>query len=366
MIKNVKKLLVKYNNRFVGTLFDDDGVICFQYGNEWIENGFSISPITLPLSKKIYRNKNQVLDGLFGVFHDSLPDGWGNLLLRRKLSNVGVDYSKLSPLTKLSLVGKNGLGGLEYEPLQAENTIVKEYNLDKLSKEAKDLINCFDSNIDIDTISALGGASGGSRPKVHIKDEEAEWIVKFPCRYDPNNIGCEEYRMNLLARKAGINTNEFKLFESKINKGYFGAKRFDRKNNKKVHMVSLSSLLETSHLIPNLDYLILFQVINKICIEKSDILEAYKRMCFNVIVGNKDDHGKNFAFLYDEEKKGYTLSPFYDITSLKSKLEHEMTVNRKGNPKENDIIGVGLKAGLSLKECEDTLESIKNIVKTHK
>lgn len=363
MIKDVKKLLVKYNNLNVGVLFDNEGSVCFQYSNEWIEKGFSISPISLPLSRKIYRNNNQVLDGLYGVFHDSLPDGWGNLLLRRKLSNIGIDYNKLSPLTKLSLVGKNGLGALEYEPIQSETTDIDEYNLDKLAKEAYELINRNDADIDIDTFCGLGGASGGSRPKIHIKDDSGEWIVKFPCRYDPQDIGYEEYNLNLLAQKVGINTNECRLFKSKINKGYFGAKRFDRKNGKRVHMISLSSILETSHLIPNLDYVILFQVIDKICFGLEDKIEAYKRMCFNVLIGNKDDHGKNFAFLYDEDKASYVLSPFYDITCVKEKIEHEMTINRIGNPKEADLIEVGLRVGFSLSECKEILETIKNIIK---
>ena len=361
MIENVKKLLVKYNNQLVGILVEDDeGNINFQYSKKWIETGFSISPISLPLNSKVYRKEKKTLEGLNGVFYDSLPDGWGNLLLRRKLSTVGVDYDKLSPLTKLSLITKNGLGALEYEPSQTENTIIKKYDLDKLSKEANDLFNSYNADIDIEAFCQLGGSSGGSRPKVHINDGNEEWIVKFPCRYDPIEIGFEEYNLNKLASECGINVNGFKLFDSRTNKGYFGAKRFDRLDGKKIHMISLSSLLETSHQIPNLDYLLLFQVINKICLDKKDILEAFKRMCFNVLIENKDDHGKNFAFLYDEEKKSYVLSPFYDITSLKQKFEHEMTVNGNGNPTKEDLINVGIKFGLSKDECNNIISFIEN------
>ena len=121
-------------------------------------------------------------------------------------------------------------------------------------------------------------------------------------------------------------------------------------------MISLSSILETSHRIPNLDYVHLFQVVNKICINKDDLYEAYRRMCFNVLYGNKDDHGKNFAFLYNELKGGYELSPMYDITKTIDKLEHEMTVLSKGNPSEDDLLEIAKMFNLSLIKCKEIIK----------
>ena len=129
-------------------------------------------------------------------------------------------------------------------------------------------------------------------------------------------------------------------------------------------MISLSSLLETTHIIPNLDYSHLFQVIAKISVNRrEDIQEAYKRMCFNVLYGNKDDHGKNFAFIYDENKKGYCLSPFYDITKSHHKVEHEMTVNGNGRPTEKDLLEMAKKLELSFDDCEKVINHIKEILK---
>ena len=167
----------------------------------------------------------------------------------------------------------------------------------------------------------------------------------------------------MLAKKCGLNVNEFKLFNSDICSGYFGAKRFDRDKHGRIHIISLSSLLETTHRIPNLDYMHLLQVVQRICVEQSDLYEAYGRMCFNVLYGNKDDHGKNFAFLYDEDKKGYRLSPFYDITKTRDKFEHEMTVNGIGNPNESDLLEVAKKMKLSMYKCEVILNRIKNTLK---
>ncbi len=359
MIKDVKKLFVKYNGREVGVLSQiDEEQIAFQYSQEWVRNGFSISPFSLPLTREIYINKKRTFDGLYGVFHDSLPDGWGELLMARMLQKQGIDYQSLSPLTKLTLVGNNGLGGLVYEPSQADK---QEYGLelDSLAKQADELLSDGDISADFDKLFYYGGSSGGARPKAHIKDGEEEWIVKFPCRIDPVNIGEKEYQMNMHAKACGLSVNEFKLFPSNRCSGYFGAKRFDRKNGKRVHMLSLSSILETTHRVPNLDYMHLMQVVDEICVKKEDLYEAFARMCFNVFYGNKDDHGKNFAFLYDQELGGYCLSPAYDLTQTPNKAEHEMTVMGAVNPMEKDLLSVAKAMKLSLRKCKSMIESCK-------
>jgi len=362
MIKEIKKLVVKYNNSTVGYLAELDGKIGFQYDDEWIDGGFSISPFSLPLERKIFINKKDTFSGLYGVFADSLPDGWGELLVRRMLSKSGINPDRLSPLTKLSLISGQGLGGLTYEPSQSETDYNALIELDEIAKEVKHILNDETDNQNLDTIYRLGGSSGGARPKAHIKINGEDWIVKFPCNYDPQNIGEKEYKANLLAKECGLNVNECKLLSSNICSGYFGAKRFDRNKGSRVHMVSLSSLLETTHRIPNLDYIHLLQVVQRICVDQSDMYEAFGRMCFNVLYGNKDDHGKNFAFLYDEGKRGYKLSPFYDITQTKDKFEHEMTVNGVGNPSEKDLLDIAQTMKLSMQKCKQVIDKIKETI----
>lgn len=128
-------------------------------------------------------------------------------------------------------------------------------------------------------------------------------------------------------------------------------------------MISLSGILETSHRLANLDYKHLFQVIQKICVNQEDIYEAYKRMCFNIFYGNKDDHGKNFAFIYDEQGNGYRLSPFYDITKTTDKYEHEMMILGNGNPNESDLIKIAKDLKLSLNKFKDIITTIKKVLK---
>lgn len=364
MINNIKKVTVKYNNKIVGYLAEiEPYVIGFQYDDSWLENGFSISPLSLPLSRDVYISKKDAFEGLFGVFWDSLPDGWGELLMNRVLNKKGVNPNSLSILTKLSLINSNGLGGLTYEPNQEICSEIKACDFDDLSKEIKKVLNDELDNINLDLVYKLGGSSGGARPKAHVKIDGEDWIVKFACRIDPKNVGKEEYIANETAKKCGINVNEYKLFESRICSGYFGSKRFDRHEGKRVHMISLSSLLETTHKLPNLDYMHLFQVIQKISVRaKEDLYEAFRRMCFNVFYMNKDDHGKNFAFIYDESLHGYVLSPAYDLTRVCDKYEHEMTVCGNGNPKKEDLLAVAKRFKLSLTKCKSIMNSIENCV----
>jgi len=356
----ITRVIVKYNDIIVGYLQElENKKIAFQYENEWLEKGFSISPFFLPLSDRIYISNSTLFNGIYGVFNDSLPDGWGELLVRRMLANKGVNFDKLSPLTRLTLISKNGLGGLSYEPSQTLSKSNQYNDFDILAKEIEKVLDDTESKSDLDKVFAYGGSSGGARPKAHIKLNGEEWIVKFPSSTDSKNIGELEYKANELASQCGINVNEHKLFKSNICTGFFGAKRFDRDNGKRIHMISLSAILETTHRIPNLDYMYLFQVIQRICVDKSDLYEAYKRMCFNVLYGNKDDHGKNFSFLFDEKLKGYKISPAYDLTQTKYKMEHEMTILGNGKPTDKDLLNIAKEINLSITECEKIILDIK-------
>ena len=183
--------------------------------------------------------------------------------------------------------------------------------------------------------------------------------MKFPCRIDPQDVGELEYRANVAARKCGIDVNEFCLFPSRLCSGYFGAKRFDRKAGKRLHVLSLAALLETTHRQPNLDYGHLFNVTENICTDPREMYEVFRRMCFNVYYGNKDDHSKNFAFLYHEEIGGYLLSPAYDLTKTVGKFEHEMTVNGAGNPSDADILALAEDFKLNLQTCRKIMNEIK-------
>ena len=163
---------------------------------------------------------------------------------------------------------------------------------------------------------------------------------------------------------------ETKLFPSKISSGYFGVKRFDRKKSstdtiRKVHMISVSGLLETSHRIPNLDYNDLMQLTLNLTKNFEEVEKLFRLMCFNVFSYNRDDHSKNFSFIYNEEFEKWELSPAYDLTySYSINGEHATTVNGNGvNPDLKDILKVAKKIGLDEKKAKNIAIEIEEIIK---
>lgn len=346
-----KYLKVFYNDILVGTLAKTpERVVAFEYDLDWLNNGFSISPFSLPLIKKVFIPKYEPFDGLFGVFNDSLPDGWGRLLVDRLFLKNKINPTEIDNLNRLAVVQESGMGALTYKPehrFQTENDVS---NLDILAQECSKILESQNSD-NLDELFQLGGSSGGARPKILTSIDNEDWIIKFPSSIDPKNIGEKEYQYSLCAKDCGINMTETKLLPSEICSGYFGIKRFDRKNGKKVHMVSASGLLETSHRLPNLDYNLLMKLTLELTRNYEDIEQLFRLMCFNVFAHNRDDHSKNFSFMYDNNKKEWHLSPAYDLTYSSSfNGEHATTINGEGkNPNLDDILAVAKNIGLKEK-----------------
>lgn len=363
-----KYLKVFYNDILVGTLAKTpERVVAFEYDLDWLNNGFSISPFSLPLIKKVFIPKYEPFDGLFGVFNDSLPDGWGRLLVDRLFLKNKINPVEIDNLNRLAVVQESGMGALTYKPehrFQTENDVS---NLDILAQECSKILESQNSD-NLDELFQLGGSSGGARPKILTSIDNEDWIIKFPSSIDPKNIGENEYQYSLCAKDCGINMTETKLFPSEICSGYFGIKRFDRKNGKKVHMVSASGLLETSHRLPNLDYNLLMKLTLELTRNYEDIEQLFRLMCFNVFAHNRDDHSKNFSFMYDNNKKEWHLSPAYDLTYSSSfNGEHATTINGEGkNPNLDNILAVAKNIGLNEKSAKnialDIQEKCKNLV----
>lgn len=371
-MNKIKKLEVIFNEKKIGTLAllnkSKIDLLAFQYDDEWIKNGFSISPFSLPLENKVFIPKIDPFNGMFGVFSDSLPDGWGKLLVDRTLKKNNIDPFEITSLDRLAIVGNSGMGGLEYIP-QYDFEIKSEIkDLDELALSCKKILNTEYSE-NLDELFLLGGSSGGARPKILTNINGEDWIIKFPSKFDNDNIGKQEYDYSLCAKKCGIFMPETKLFPSKNCSGFFGVKRFDREKNsenktKKIHMVSVSGLLETSHRIPNLDYDILMKLTLKLTNDFEEVKKMYRLMCFNIFAHNRDDHSKNFSFLYNDVKRKWELSPAYDLTYSNSiGGEHATTIAGNGkNPTIKDILKVAENIGLKKDESEKIALEIKKIV----
>ena len=359
-----KKIDVFANKIKVGTLaLTNDNRVAFQYTDEWIENGFSVNPFKLPLSKELFFASSPYFKGLFGVFADSLPDSYGELLLERYLKSKNINVNELTCLDRLAYVGSSGMGVLEYVPDLSIETDRSNVDFDAIQKECNDLLDSKEVD-NIDELYSLGGSSGGARPKSLIKYDGEDYIVKFSSRFDPKNIAELEYKYMSLAREAGIIIPDIKLVTSKLGNKYFLIKRFDRSGARKTHMISVAALLEVDFRAPSLDYNELIKLTRILTKNDDDVLEMFRRMVFNVLIDNQDDHAKNFSFIYDENTKTYRLAPAYDITPGKTYYnEHTTSVNGKGkNIVDEDMLKVAVNNKIDLNKAKTIIDKCKNVL----
>lgn len=365
----IKHLDVFYHERKVGTLaLYQKYLAAFAYEQEWIETGFPISPFSLPLEKKVFIPRMDPFDGLFGVFSDSLPDGWGRFLVDRLMLKKGIEPAAAGTLNRLAIVGDSGMGALSYRPTICLDEGASVVELDQIAGECERLLRT-EYTEKLDQLFRLGGSSGGARPKILTKIDGEEWIIKFPSYEDPRDIGKQEYDYSLCAKECGIEMAQTRLFPSERCSGYFGVKRFDRRKDadgqeNRVHMLSVSAVLETSHRIPNLDYHLLMKLTLEITKDFSEVLRLFRLMCFNVFSHNRDDHSKNFSYLYDEQNACYRLAPAYDLTYSSSlNGEHATTVNGNGvNPGMEDILAVADKIGIGKAQAGKIARDIRDCI----
>ena len=359
-MNGVNVVEVYYNKVKVGRLAMTSEHLCaFEYDLDFIQSGFSISPFKLPLRQKLFIAKRTPFNGGFGVFDDSLPDGWGNLILDRYLKSLGDDPHKLTLLQRLSLVGNNGRGALEYFPDLSEKTEDEKLDLHHLAEEVEKILKTDYEGEALETLFVHGGSSGGARPKLFLRNDGKEWLVKFKASLDPDNIGETEYEYSSLAKECGIKMPETKLFEGK----YFGVERFDRTPEGKIHTISAAGLLDADYRIPSLDYTVLLQVCHALTKNMEEVYSLFRQMVFNIIIKNRDDHAKNFSFQFIDGE--WKLSPAYDILPSRGfNGYHTTTINNSGDPKMSDILEVASKSGLNNQRAKEIIQEINSLCKT--
>lgn len=356
-MKLVNKLTVIYHNLTVGILSmtPDNRQCAFQYDKDWLASGFSISPIELPLRSELFIAKPDPFRGNFGIFEDSLPDGYGRYLLNRLLKKQGVNESELTPLQRLSIVGTSGMGALCYIPETyiGEDKALPE--LDDLQQMALDVLSQ-KSDKDEDILYFNSGNSGGCRPKCLLQDVHGSWLIKFSHTYDPKDMGIMEYHYNEIARQCGITVPDFKLMGGK----YFATKRFDIENGVRQHIATVGALLNESILQPKLEYKTILHLTGYLTQDPKQVDQMFCRMVFNILTENKDDHAKNFSFICKEGI--WSLAPAYDLTlcSIGYNGEHATSVNNNGNPTIEDMLIVGESIRIPKKKGR---EMILNIAK---
>lgn len=376
MIQTVNVFLHHLDNKlFVGKLALKNRKIYFEYDSDFIQKNIDISPYILPIKKELQVCEDRIFDGLFGVFSDSLPDGWGKLLLDRHLMSKGINFHDITPLDRLCYVGKFGIGALTYEPIYEEiETKNQEIILDDLANSSINILKGSSYEL-LDTLLAIGGSSAGARPKIMAQIDEQNniihgsqkliedfehYIIKFPNSNDGLNIGKIEYIYSLMAKKANIEIPETKLLKGKKS-SYFAIKRFDRIQDNRVHIHSVAGLIHSDFRIPSLDYDDLLTLCFHITKDINEVKKLFKLAVFNLFTHNRDDHAKNFSFMLDE-KNSWKLTPAYDLTfSYGVGAEHSTTYMGEGkNPRVNHLEKLALKHGI--KEFKLVIDEVKSAI----
>jgi len=334
-----------------------------------------IAPALYPIEPGLHEARTADFDGLHGFLADSLPEGWGALVMKRRLAKLEIRWDDLNGVDRLALVGRHGRGALVYEPATTPAEDVQTLDLDELAAEARSILLGDEGRL-ADTLATLAGASGGARPKIHIgfspsgeiclaEGELAagfeSWIVKFRALTDSVDIGPVEEAYARMARAAGIIMAPSRLLPAKDGPGYFATQRFDRpKPGRRLHMVSLAGAVEAPSHMPSIDYDGFLRAVHGITRHAGDLEQAFRRMVFNILAYNRDDHTRQHAFLLDTDDQWY-LAPAYDLTfSSGPGGEHYLAVEGEGClPTRAHILRLARRHGFSEAQVSQTIEAVR-------
>lgn len=347
---------VTYKEFDVGAVSFDTtrGLGAFEYTPSFIKTGIELSPLKMPLSKRIYSFPELAFEtykGLPGMIADSLPDDFGNAVLNAWVANQGKSPDDISPLQRLQYTGKRGMGALEYHPATRLRKLnaSQQVQIDSLVAIAQDILDTRgnfavrlgdDGQEDRDTMMELlsvGMSAGGARPKAvlafneeftqvrsgqtEIPDGFTHYLMKFDgvsehnknqeTFGDPMGFGAMEYVYHLLATQCGITMMPCKLLVEG-DRRHFLTQRFDRIGSEKVHIQTLNGIAHVDYKKPgSFSYAELLETARKLRLPAADAMQLLRRLVFNIVARNHDDHAKNFAFMLVDNR--WTLAPAYDL-----------------------------------------------------
>lgn len=365
----------------VGRMAMDRGEAILEYDPAFVASRFSLNPLSNPPGQEPLVPKDaRAYEGLPGVFADSLPDSWGELLIQRRAQRLKIGYSSLTALDKLAIVGQRGMGALVYAPAQDTPDARGAIDLDVLAHESIELLQGCESDL-TPLLDRLGSSSGGTRPKIlvamnaeghmiagdgEIPDGYDAWLVKFrSSHHDAKDAGAIEAAYADMARSCGIQLCDTRLFPG-APYGYFGTRRFDRPTSaERLHVASVAGLLELDWRVPSIDYGDLLKVVRAMTRDQQAVAQAYRRAVFNVLAHNRDDHVKQHAFLMSA-KGEWRLAPAYDLTFSRGPGgEHYLTIGGRGGDdiRRQDVVQLGTDQGIQKALCQEIIELVGDNVR---
>ncbi len=381
----------------------------FEYAPEWMASKVEIAPLRMPLSSRKFQFPSlnpETYKGLPAVFADTLPDDFGNAVINAWLARAGRDITSFTPLERLLYSGHRGMGAFEFEPAitqtttrneQIELASLVEMAQQILDQRAKLSMNMQANKVNNAAMSVLfqvGTSAGGARAKalVAINADRTQlrsgqidapqgfehFLLKFDgieehktnsqVFADPKGFGRMEYAYYLMAMDAGINISPSELLIDGA-RAHFMTKRFDRNGNRKKHYVSLCAMDHADYKKPGAySYEQLLSVARQLKLPRTDAIEIYRRMVFNVVARNHDDHTKNTGFLLNTRDSQWRLSPAFDLAYSYKKdspwvNSHQMTLNAKrDNFTRDDLLTVGALIGNFKKESSQIIDQVTSVV----
>ncbi len=374
----MKKLEVRLvhgpgRERVVGRLAETGRRVVFEYDAEFLRDPLWLSPFKLPPEPGLVEHRDSAFGPIFGLFDDSLPDGWGLLLMDRFFQQQGSALAEISVLDRLAYLGTRTMGALTYHPpAEPADRDPRILDLHAMAQASEQVLEGTAREV-LPQLLRAGGSPAGARPKVLVgvggdailSGEEdlpppyAHWMVKFHAREDPPDAGPVELAYSLMASDAGIALPPARLFETAHGERFFGVERFDRRGRHRYHVHTFGNLIHANFRIPSCDYRQLLEVTRILTRNHQDVLECYRRMVFNVLTHNRDDHVKNFAFRLNDAGE-WELAPAYDLVFAPGPGgEHSMTVAGEGRgPGRSHLLRLADPAGISSLEAEAILDEV--------
>ena len=361
-----------------GRLAMDQGLAQLEWSREVVSRGLPVDPLLYPPEGGLLPARRRTFEGLHGFVADSLPEGWGYLVMRKRLAKLGVDIATLNAIERLALVGRHGRGALVFEPVTTPPDDVESLDLDALAADAAALLSGEEGHL-ADTLAGLAGGSGGAQPKVHVGFDDTgrvsigegelpegftPWLVKFRAPNDPSDIGPIEEAYATMAEAAGLSLSPHRLIAARDGPGYFATRRFDRPNRgRRLHMVSLAGAIEASPHLPSASYDMFLRATMAITRQTNDVKAAFQRMLFNVLASNRDDHTRQHAYLMGPDGE-WRLAPAYDLTYAPGPGGgHYMDIEGEGrNPTRDHVLKLGGRHGLDVKTVDAAIEIVRAAV----
>jgi serine/threonine-protein kinase HipA len=304
----------------LGLLADDGTTLLFEYAPEALAQGLELSPLHLKLRATAYGGFPPHLLRLPGLIADSLPDGWGLLLMDRLFRQQGLRHP--GPLDRLAFIGDRAMGALRFVPAAEPDAEEPDWNLLALAKESERAL-AGEAGAALRELALTGGSPQGARPKALVQydagsghvstrgDAPGEpWLVKFPAQGEHKEVCAIEQMYAELARDCGLEVPASAWFNLSSKLAAFGVARFDREQGSRVPVHSLAGLLQVDFRLPgSADYTALLRATRLLTRDEREVEKAYARAIFNVLFHNRDDHPKNFAWRLGRIGAGGWLQP---------------------------------------------------------